>query len=373
MGKRSLFFALLLLLVMVAPASAHQSSFSYATLKMADDGQRADYEIRLSTKDLFEALALEEDRDATDAEILAGKERLLQYVFERIEIRGTGEDCGFVPTDARVVREGERFAQLVGALQCTGPVRAIDLHYTLFFDLDPRHEGLLTVDGELVQFSNPDRTSFHYEPEHAAGTSVFGFFRSGINHVVFGLDHILFLLSLLLVVGLRLDGGVLRARTAMQSLKRTAAIVSAFTVGHSLTLIVAALGWVELPSRFVESMIAASIVYVAIENLVKPDPPWRVLVGFGFGLMHGMGFAAMLRPLLPPGDTVLPLLVFNLGVEAGQMAIVCVALPVLYVAIHRLGPQRYKNRVLPVAGVVLTLMGLLWLAERALEIELIGL
>ena len=370
---RTLVFYLLLLVLMVAPVSAHQSSFSYATLKITGDGKGADYEIRLSTKDLFEALALEDDRDATDAEIVGGKERLIGYVFDRIELRGTGEGCDVAATDVRVVREGERFAQVMGQLRCQGPVRAIELQYALFFDLDPRHEGLLTIDGELVQFSSPDRTSFRYEPEHAAGTSVLGFFRSGVNHVVFGLDHILFLLSLLLVVGLRQDGGVLRARTAMQSLKRTAAIVSAFTVGHSLTLIVAALGWVELPSRFVESMIAASIVYVAIENLVNPDPPWRVLIGFGFGLMHGMGFAAMLRPLLPPEDTVLPLLVFNLGVEVGQMAIVCLALPVLYIVIHRLGPARYRDRVLPVSCVALSLMGLLWLAERALELELIGL
>ena len=93
----------------------------------------------------------------------------------------------------------------------------------------------------------------------------------------------------------------------------------------------------------------------------------------GFGLLHGMGFAAMLRPLLPPGDTVVPLLIFNAGVEIGQLTIVVCTLPVLYGLIRLISVARYRRVALPVGCCALSVFGLIWLTERALEIELIGL
>jgi hypothetical protein len=162
-------------------------------------------------------------------------------------------------------------------------------------------------------------------------------------------------------------------RPVRQAISYTGGIVTSFTIAHSFTLIGAALGWFELPSRLVESCIAASIVFVAIDNAIRLDPPRRYIVTFCFGLMHGLGFASMLRPLLPPTQVVLPLLAFNVGVELGQLGIVLVAMPILYGAIRALGAERYRRVVLPLGAVVLGGLGLIWLLERSLAIKILGL
>jgi hypothetical protein len=348
-------------------AQAHQSSYSYASIALQEDGHGVAYEIRLSSKDLYEALALGEDRDATDREILAGGQAIERYVFQRVALNVPGQDCETVPQKVQVVADGQRFARLGFRLVCAERIATVQISYELFFDLDPRHEGLLRVGEGLVQLGT-DRREYTHVWGHATPASSLGFLRSGAEHVLYGLDHILFLVALLLVIGLRQDGGMLRARTARESLRNAATIVTAFTVGHSLTLILAALGWIALPSRLVESLIAASIVYVAVENVFRPDPPRRYLITLSFGLMHGLGFASMLRPLLPPQDVVIPLLVFNVGVELGQLAVVAIALPVLTLILLGLGVQGYRRVGLPTASAVLGIVGFVWLAQRALAL-----
>src|SRR5262249_40423934 len=138
-------------------------------------------------------------------------------------------------------------------------------------------------------------------------STVLAYVRTGVDHIFSGRDHISFILALLLVVILvRAPDGTWRQKPLLPALRTTAAIVTAFTVAHSLTLISASLGWVRLPSRFVESMIALSIAYTAIEDIVRPDVRWRFALTFGFGLMHGLGFASVLARLLPPHDVVVP-------------------------------------------------------------------
>lgn len=346
-------------------AQAHQSSLSYGSIDLSEGGKVAAYEVRLSTKDLFEALELDEDREATDTEIRAGSDKLTAYVFDRVTLNARDQVCSFEAGGARVVEQGERFAQVLGTLRCERRIATLLLDYQLFFDLDPRHEGLLRVEGKLLQFRQPDATQHVFYTGRGAGTSVWGFLRSGFDHVLFGLDHVLFLLALLLVVCLRRDGTAIALRSPSSSLRHTAGIVTAFTVAHSMTLIAAALGWIELSSRLVESVIAASIVYVAVENVFRPVPKRRYLVTFSFGLMHGLGFAAMLRPLLPPDATVLPLLVFNLGVELGQLAVVCMSLPLILLLLRRMALATYCRLVLPGAALALSLVGLVWFVERA--------
>ncbi len=357
------FVAALLLLWCTGAAHAHQSSYTYASATA--EGTRLDYEIRLASSDLFEALGLKEDRDATDEEIVLGGEQLQDYVLERVLLEVPGQRCMRKLAPVRVVLDGQRFASVAVALHCPRAVLSTRVNYELFFDLDPRHEGLLRVDGGLVQLTSSSKTY-----EHTWGgqgpSSRLGFLRSGALHVLYGLDHILFLISLLVVIGLRSTQDGLRSRTLGESARGAAGVVSAFTLGHSLTLVAAALGWVSLPSQFVESMIAASIVYVAIENVFRPDPPRRYLVTLLFGLMHGLGFASMLRPLLSPEDLVVPLLVFNLGVEVGQLAVVVLALPLVLVLVRALGARRYARLVVPMTSAALSIAGLLWLAERAL-------
>jgi hydrogenase/urease accessory protein HupE len=185
------------------------------------------------------------------------------------------------------------------------------------------------------------------------------FFHFGVEHVLTGYDHLLFLAALLLVCA---------------NFREAATIVTCFTIAHSITLALAALDLIRLPSRVIEPVIAASIVYVALENLIrfrgekardKGRLIWRATVTFAFGLVHGLGFASVLRELglgSTSGGVVLPLLKFNLGVESGQLAVAAVIFPLILWA-RRRGPL-LERRLVPACSVFIALVGAWWLFER---------
>jgi hypothetical protein len=174
----------------------------------------------------------------------------------------------------------------------------------------------------------------------------------GFTHIVpLGLDHILFVLGLFL----------LSVRLAPLLIQ-----VTAFTVAHTLTLALSVYGVVSLPSSIVEPLIAASIVYVAVENILTPDlKPWRSLVVFGFGLLHGLGFAGVLLEVgLPHGQFVPALVSFNVGVELGQLAVIALA----YLAVGIWGRNKtwYRPRVVIPASATVAAVGLFWTVQRVL-------
>jgi hydrogenase/urease accessory protein HupE len=189
------------------------------------------------------------------------------------------------------------------------------------------------------------------QPPPAAGVS---FFRLGVEHILTGYDHLLFLAALLLVCA---------------TFREAATIITCFTVAHSVTLALAALDVVRVSSRVVEPIIAASIVYVALENVLAPGEQKgrlarRAAVTFAFGLVHGLGFAQVLRELglgSTPDGVVLPLLKFNLGVEAGQLAVASVVFPMILLARAR---ASVRHRLVPVCSVLIALVGAWWLFER---------
>lgn len=366
-----------LALMAAAPrAEAHQASASYASLEATSDPARVRYEILIAARDLFEALALDTDREATAAEITGGRERLAAYLLERVRFEADGRPCRAALTGLEAVEQSQRFARAVVDVTCPAAIGELALDYDLFYDLDPRHIGLVTVGGSTARLTSPDDTRLVWHLGGEAPSGLLGFVESGVEHILYGLDHILFLVSLLLMAVVTRSGpgySAAAVRPRRDALVYAASIVTSFTVAHSLTLIGAALGWFELPSRLVESVIAASILFVAIDNAVRLDPPRRYAVTFLFGLVHGLGFASMLRPLLPPEDVVLPLLAFNVGVELGQLGLVLVCLPLLYALVRAVGADRYRRKLLPGAAVVLGGIALVWLLERALDITILGL
>jgi hypothetical protein len=203
-------------------------------------------------------------------------------------------------------------------------------------------------------------------------STLLAYVRTGVDHIFGGRDHVAFILALLLVVLLARDpGGDWRQKPLPAALRTTAGIVTAFTVAHSLTLIAASLGWVRLPSRLVECLIAVSIVYTAIEDIVRPDVRWRFALTFGFGLVHGLGFASVLARLLPPHDVVVPLLAFNVGVELGQLAIVALVLPLLLVGARR-SASGYRRVVVVGGSALIGLFGMLWLVDRVFDVKTIS-
>ena len=146
-------------------------------------------------------------------------------------------------------------------------------------------------------------------------------------------------------------------------------IVTAFTLAHSITLTLATLGVISLPSRLVEATIAASVVIAALNNVVPLVRERRWVVAFVFGLIHGFGFASVLTDLgLPQDALVLALVGFNLGVEAGQLAIVAVVLPLAFVLRHTM---LYRRVVLLGGSIGIAIVAGIWLAERALDLKLL--
>lgn len=185
----------------------------------------------------------------------------------------------------------------------------------------------------------------------AAAPAFWSFVWLGVEHIWIGYDHLLFLFALLIVC---------------RSFRSIVGIVSCFTLAHSITLALATFDLVNLPPRVVEAAIAASIVYVGVENLLRrgEEPRGRWLLTFGFGLVHGFGFASVLRDLgIASGrqGIALPLFTFNLGVELGQVAIAAVVLPLIWRLRRREG---FVRRGVPVISAAIALAGLYWLLQR---------
>ena len=377
MIARLLRFGSMLMLALAASAAwAHKPSDSYLTLDVVGGQVSGSWDIAL--RDLDFAIGLDADGDGriTWGEVRQRHADIAAYAAARLQLQADGQACR-LSVGEQLVDEHTDGAYSVLPLQLECPVKvaqALTLGYSLFADLDPQHRGLLklTVDGATRSaILGPQAPLQHFELAHASRwTQLLDYGREGVWHIWIGFDHILFLLSLLLpAVGLwagRRWQPVDRLRQAGWEVLR---IVTAFTVAHSITLSLAALGLVSLPSRLVESAIAASVLLAALNNVWPLFQGRRWMVAFAFGLLHGFGFASVLIDLgLPQGALAVALLGFNLGVELGQLAIVAVFLPLAF-ALRRSGFYRYG--VLTGGSLLIALLAGLWFVERAFELKLL--
>jgi len=236
---------------------------------------------------------------------------------------------------------------------CRRDVRDVVIRDDLFDVLGADYHTLARIDvpGRTVQFaftpeSRETRVTLDAAPAGGPGTA--SFVLLGIEHILSGWDHLLFLLGLLLR-----GGGWLSL----------AKIITAFTLAHSVTLALAVLDVVVLPDRLVEAVIALSIAFVAAENLfLRPVVARRWLVSFCFGLVHGFGFSSALRELgLPTHGLLLSLFGFNAGVEIGQAVVVAVALP----ALALLRDTHWERRMIWSSSLAILLVGVVLFVERA--------
>jgi hypothetical protein len=244
-------------------------------------------------------------------------------------------------------------------------MQRLRLAYRLLFDQDPAHRGFFSLrDARHVQAG-----VFHLEQQEIelpvlhpdAGRTLLEYGREGVRHIWEGLDHLLFLVSLLLAATL--------AGSARALWREVLLLVTAFTLAHSLTLALAVLDVVRLPARPVEVAIALSVFVAAWSNV----RPWLRLRGvwlaFGFGLVHGLGFAdALVRLGLPVELTGVALFGFNAGVELGQLAVVAVFLPVAF-ALR--GTRAWRRWLVPGVSFAIAWLALLWALERASGLELL--
>lgn len=309
-------------------------------------------------------------------EIKAHKDEIERFVLSHVDIRVDGRPCGRVVERFEVYRRvHQSYIRLYLKLACAVPKEAIDLKYDLFFDVDKDQKAFVRIadDNRSKPLIMSDRK---VEVKIVLGkrtlwNAFVDFFKEGVWHIWIGYDHILFLLMLLVPSVYRYRGKELLPRERFGSvLVEILKIVTAFSVAHSITLGLSVSGIVTLDSRFVEVAIALSILFTALNNLYPVITGKTWIMAFGFGLIHGFGFANVLRDMIikNSSDFLAMLFGFNLGVEVGQLVIVAALLPLLYFFRRS---RFYRYGVLYGFSVFAAIVSALWAMERAFGLSLL--
>ncbi|MDH0864381.1 HupE/UreJ family protein [Mitsuaria sp. GD03876] len=388
--------AMALALSGLAPAAwAHKASDAY--LRLSVDGWQVTLRADIALRDLDRDLVLDADDDGllrwgevrgrtADIEALVGRDL-------RLEVGdAAGAACmpgAFAPLQLDQHSDG-RYAVLTRTWSCTASPATASLSYGLFAATDPTHRGILarTMAGSTrttVIAPGSAALSLPLGLGPASGASCpsqdggsadpagsLALFLDGVHHIWIGVDHVLFLVVLLLPAVLTRSGDRWWPAAAWRpAFWRVLGVVTAFTVAHSITLGLAVFDVLNPPSRWVESLIALSVLLAALNNLrpVLVETRWRLT--FAFGLVHGFGFASALKDLgLAHADLALPLVLFNLGVEAGQLTIVAALVPLAWTARRWRG---YPRWVLDACSVAVAAIAIVWLVERLFDLRLLGL
>jgi hypothetical protein len=369
------------LLCAAGPARAHQQTTTYSAIAYPVDGGDVAWRIRFRPQDVA--------RIAAGGQAAAAVGAALRVTAT--DARGTHACPRGVTALAPDPAAPEPALLFQARFACGPDARALHLRYDVLFDHDPYHASYVRLDvGEPA--ANPEAAAALFwdrqreisvdvrQPEPRWKGALL-YLRLGVAHILTGADHLAFLVALLLAIAVR-PGRAIRG---------AAGIVSAFTIAHSITLALQVLRPGLVPTRWVEPAIAFSVAFVAVENLLPRPPrgrrsdrnpgrvPWtsrddsagpspapstRLALVFGFGLIHGLGFASALREIgLPRRGLVLSLVAFNLGVELGQLLVVGLALPI-FVALARRDPARFQRWGLRLGSAAIALLGLAWLVSR---------
>ena len=367
-------------LVCAALAHAHKPSDSYLSLDATSGTAQIAGRWDIALRDLEHAVGVDVDRDGaiTWGELRGREEALAQYAFSRLSIAAADGPkrglCPIKPTQLLTDRHVDgAYAVFRFRAECAIPPAQIAVHYSLLFDVDPEHRGLMDLRmraGGQAAVLSPDAPEFIAAVDAPGpGAQVGAFIEEGVFHILHGYDHVLFLFTLLLPAVVLYKSRRWEPRASLRdSLLDVVQVVTAFTLAHSLTLSIAALGWINLPSRFVESAIAFTVILGALNNLFPVVLERRWLAAFVFGLIHGFGFASVLSDLgLERGNLALALFGFNVGVELGQLAIVLVLAPLAYLLRETFF---YRRVVMPAGAVVIAGLATYWFVSRAFELTL---
>ncbi len=335
---------------------AHQVGISQGTYRL-DEGTLS-AELVLQSGELAAAApAVDSDHDGrlSRAELEAAQGALVAVVFDGLVITGDGARCPRATGEAALV-EGDGVALRASYVCPRTPRQALRVEAPFVAKLSSGHrhlaaimagarrvDGVLGVGHDAIELGLGDDAA-------PRGASFFSLLALGIEHILTGYDHLVFLLGLVVVGG--------RARSL-------ALVVTAFTVAHSITLGLAALQIFAPPARLVEPLIALSIAYVGVENFFVKSAEGRWRVTFPFGLVHGFGFAGALSEIaLPAAEIPKALLAFNLGVEVGQLGVLTALLPVLWL----LSRARWFDRVgRKLVSALVVLLGLGWFVARVVS------
>jgi hydrogenase/urease accessory protein HupE len=364
--RASLVIAFITWIIARSVALAHNPDTSYATVEISEERVELKFTYDLSA--LSKIVKLDDDNDGRVArgELQRHLPELEKFLSKHIDLeipsepRSLGASQGFVwPRDV-----GEEIAEKdfhsAGSLisfrflkQCTDMPEDVSLTFRFFAVLGQRHSVLARFihegkDTEVV--FNQFEPEFLFDTGHQTSVwrRLLKFCRLGIEHVLLGFDHLCFLAALV-VVG---------------SFRDLLKIITAFTIAHSVTLCLAALHVVSLPTRLVEAAIAVTIIYVAVENIVCRPSGWRWALAGVFGLVHGFGYAAALETLGMPAEGLIRcLLAFNVGVEAGQLSVMICLLPMI-AAMQR---SVHREWVMKGFSTALAMVGCAWFVDRLFD------
>jgi hypothetical protein len=378
MNRRVYAIAALIVALSIVPAQAHKPSDSYLTLKVDGDQIEGQWDIALRDLDFAIGLDANQDGAITWGEVKAKHGDIAAYALSRLRLGPQGGPCQATATEHLIDNHSDgAYEVLRFTANCATAPKVLAIDYRLFAEIDPQHRGLLNLQARgstrsaILSGGVPGQR--FVLGQESAWEQFLDYGNEGIWHIWTGFDHILFLLSLLLPAVL-VRSPIAGERWAPAPSFRAAFIdvlkvVTAFTVAHSITLSLAALEVVSLPSRLVESCIAASVVLAALNNLWPVVYRGRWLIAFFFGLIHGFGFASVLADLgLPQESLLIALVAFNVGVELGQLAIVSVFLPIAY---WLRATAFYRRGVLVAGSAAIVLVAGIWFTERAFNLRIL--
>lgn len=356
-----------LMLLMSAASWAHKASDGFVYLDQSGDATSLRVDLALRDLVLVVPLDTNQDRQITGRELNQARADITRFIEAGIALGADGQACRLTGSDWGLTRHSDGpYASARYAVRCPDGATVTSVTYSLLFDIDSLHRGLLQrLDGKTEQLAvlGPDAPTLSFDAQPPALFGMFvDFLKQGIIHLLLGFDHLLFLLVLILPATLNRREAPGHRRVLTKRLLELGGIISSFTVAHSITLALAALDIVRPPVAWIEIIIALSIALTAA-NLFFPvlgRKTWRL--AFGFGLIHGFGFASVLGDLTSgTSQIVLALAGFNMGVEVGQIALVVLVFPLLYsLSQFRL----YQRAAVPAIALIVSAMSLYWVVER---------
>ena len=360
--------AVLIMATFASIAFAHKASDSFLYVDM--DASEIRFDIALRDLALLVPLDANGDQRITGQELRAQRTLATQAVENAITLTGEQGVCKLrgLAWGLSSHSDGPYLATQY-QVDCPNGELPEQIEYSLLFDQDSLHRGLVQItsgEAQSLAVLAPDRQTVDLAGGAAGPWSTFTtFLREGVIHLLIGLDHMLFLLVLVLPATLiiRRQSNQGTARSFKSRLLQLAGIVTAFTVAHSITLALSALNIVRLPIAWVETGIAFSIAAAAL-NVAWPfmgRKTWKL--AFAFGLIHGFGFASVLGDLTGGvSNLALALAGFNLGVEFGQLGLLIIGFPLLYAMAH---VRAYQRFIVPLILMGVGTVSLMWVAERA--------
>jgi hydrogenase/urease accessory protein HupE len=350
---------LVLALLWMANVGAHEVSESFLRIEANNGRICGSWEVAVRDLEVVIGLDANEDDQLIWDEVLFARPKLQTIVRSAIKF-STGEGAELSGIQCKGRSAGSYLA-----LAFEGPSDGDAIQYNFMFEYDSSHRAIavlvnggvetievLTSSERILAFDKPGRFGFS------------GLIRQGVNHILEGMDHILFLVALLLPVVRLRSGG----RNFRETLLNVLKIITAFTLAHSLTLSCAALGIMTLPSRLVESVIAFSVLLAGANIVFRwwDDRAWTL--AFVFGLIHGFGFASALAELqLRRGTFLRSIVGFNLGVETGQFLIVAAVFPIAFWVREK---WVYQRLVLRGGSGIIMLVAFLWILERSFSVAI---